>query len=47
MGVEAEDGCRGCGLGWSDFSFLWNVEKKQVGVVTFGIKKSFHKYFLD
>ena len=26
-------------LGWSDFSFLWNFEKKQVGVVTFGKKK--------
>ena len=23
-------------LGWSDFSFLWNFEKKQIGVVTFG-----------
>ena len=29
-------------LGWSDFSFLWNFEKKQVGVVTFGKKTCFH-----
>ena len=32
-----------CTLGWSDFSFLWNFEKKQVGVVTFGKKHVFIK----
>ena len=31
-----------CTVGWSDFSFLWNFEKKQVGVVTFGKKTCFH-----
>ena len=30
-----------CTVGWSDFSFLWNIEKKQVGVVTFGKKNMF------
>ena len=30
-----------CTVGWSDFSFLWNFEKKQVGVVTFGKKNMF------
>ena len=35
--------CTNCTLGWSDFSFLWNFEKKQVGVVTFGKKTCFHK----
>ena len=30
-----------CTLGWSDFSLLWNFEKKQVGVVTFGKKTCF------
>ena len=34
-----------CTIGWSDFSFLWNFEKKQVGVVTFGKKTCFHKKF--
>ena len=28
-------------LGWSDFSFLWNFEKKQVGEVKFGKKTCF------
>ena len=23
-------------IGWSDFTFLWNFEKEQVGVVSFG-----------
>ena len=33
-----------CTVGWSDFSFLWNFEKKQVGVVRFCFKKTcFHK----
>ena len=32
-----------CTLGWSDFCFLWNFEKKQVGVVTIGKKTCFHK----
>ena len=33
-------------VGWSDFSFLWNFEKKQVGVVTFGKKNMFSLKFL-
>ena len=32
-----------CTLGWRDFSFLWNFEKKQVVVVTFGKKHVFIK----
>ena len=32
-----------CTPGWSDFSFMWNFEKKQVGVVTFGKKTCLHK----
>ena len=30
-----------CVLGWSDFSFLWNFEKKQLEVVTFDKKYMF------
>ena len=30
-----------CILGWSDFAFLWNFEKKQVGVVAFVKKNMF------
>ena len=30
-----------CTVGWSDFSFSWNFEKKQVVVVTFGKKNMF------
>ena len=30
-----------CTLGWSDFSCLWNFEKKKVGVVTFVKKNMF------
>ena len=33
--------CPTLALGWSDFSFLWNFEKKQVGIVTFGKKNMF------
>ena len=29
-------------VGWSDFSLLWNFEKKQVGIVKFGKKICFH-----
>ena len=32
-----------CTVGWSDFSFLWNFERKQVGVVTFVKKHVFIK----
>ena len=37
-----------CTVGCSDFSFLWNFEKKQVGVVIFGKKKHVFsdKFFL-
>ena len=36
-----------CTVGWSDFSFLWNFERKQVGVVRFCLKKMFElKFFL-